>query len=207
MPDTPQGDALDQIAEQQASQQAQSQPQQTPAQPQVQQSAMPQGDALDQVADNFGKGDSSAGGMYDKASSFWSWANAKLDKPLVPQALQEKLKAEDAIGDKIIQHEINSAHPWRAALAQFYYGSMKDDGQLAVSMTTPKQLGLTIASGAESTLVKSGLALANLYFAARGAAAMFEDGRAAYNGDPESAQNVLFGASGVALGTAGAGAD
>ena len=160
-------------------------------------------------------------GLTDKIKSYWNDRNSWINKSLlVDAATRKQLDKEDALGQQIINHEIASAHPWRAALAQFYYGSLKDAADFGEQLTTPTQLALMVGGTALRGVkfVKSALMAANSYFAFQGGKTMIEDQRGMatfldnamqgkFEGDPEAVQRFLYGAAGFTMGVAGAGAE
>lgn len=154
-------------------------------------------------------------GIDGKASSWWSWADKSILDTATGGWVPKQLASENEIGQKIIDREIASAHPWRAALAQFYYGSMKDAGDLAMELTTPKNLAIQIATMGEGSVAQALKLAANTYFVSQGAKAMVKDHGAfldlaenAMKGkleaDPVKLQQFLYGASAVASGVGGA---
>jgi hypothetical protein len=160
-------------------------------------------------------------GLDDKSESWWSAIGDKLNKPLVgadTPVVGQGAKAIDAVLGKVVEHEIASAHPWQAQVASWYKGSMEDAAKFASSMTSPTQLAITAAGFGKGILIKGAATIANLYYAERGAKAMYDDHIAALEtmenlaagklqGDPEALQRYLYGMAGVTMGTTGAASD
>src|SRR5882724_1331337 len=193
MADTP--DLLDQVAGEQP-------PAAAPQAAQPQTPATAKADLLDQVDDESRKQSGTMGSIAESTKSWWDWANTSL---LVPKGSWEdkQLDKENEIGQQIINHEISSGHPWRAAMAQFYYGSMKDAGELAKNLSTPQNVALQVSSFAKVRAVKAALTAANLYFVARGGESLLTE-RQAQETQADYTQRILMSLSGVTAGTAGA---
>jgi hypothetical protein len=190
--------------------------QQTTAAPAQQQPAAQSsgGDLLDDVASQEPQG--RTGSMADTAKSWWDWTDRSILQDPNPQGFVAKhLASEDKAGQQIIFHEISSAHPWRAAMAQMYYGSLKDAVDVGQQLTTPRQLVLNAVSAGRGVIAKTTAMLANTYFAYKGAQSMSDHMMDAMDaaenltkgnleGNPESVQKFLFGTSALVGGTAGA---
>jgi len=121
------------------------------------------------------------------ASGYWDWVNNKLNYKVLGFA-QNRVNEDKQVQDKIIQDEVAHAHPWRAGLAKFYYGSIQDGANLAVEMSSVKNIGLNLLMK-----YKAIANAANLYFMYRGSQAVLAD-RAAKE---ESGLQKVWEATGV----------
>lgn len=176
-------------------------------------------DLLDDVAaqDQEASGEQ-PGSASHAADTWWQTVASKLDSGLlskVPMAMSPKgeiqnvgdvaKQADDAM-DKIVQHEIAQAHPYRAQMAQFFKGSAEDAGKIVDSLTSPLNLAMTVASAGANVWAKGALTAANLYFAMQGGHELIRE-RQEGETAADYAQRVTSGGAGLLFGLAGVGSE
>src|SRR5579863_7992682 len=133
-------DLLDQVAGQQ--------PTVTPPAAPPQQSATQTGDLLDQVSSQTNP---DSGTLAESAKSWWDKSMLDTITGGTVSEIQKKVQGQL---QQVVNHEIASAHPWRAAIAQGYYGTMKDAADFGLSMTTPVNAAINVASIGKGVLLK-----------------------------------------------------
>ena len=218
-------DALDRMAAGQTGQAPPAAPPpeipQVPAETPPEQAA-PQGggDALDRMANQYKEPNSIA----ESTKSWWDWTKQHFADD--NEWFKQRFARETEAGKQIINHEIASAHPYRAFMAQMYFGSLDDAAKFGLQFTRPANLALQFAGAAKIKALKLAASAANAYFAWRGGQELFgerqnnesilDTGRrmaqstaAAFTGGtpemaPDELQQRLFGAAGLTAGTAGA---
>lgn len=189
-------DSFSQAFDQAAAPPPQAAPQQPPPQP--------TGDSFTDAFNQAEAPTKQPGKIGEAQKSWWDWA----DRSILETSdgyTAKRLAQENEVSQKIIFHEIAQAHPWRAALAQMYYGTLDDVAKLGLSLTSPKMLALQ-GLGLFGRAGKAVGLLANTYFAWRGAESLHEE-RQANETQADYIQRQLFAASAIAGGTGGAGAD
>ncbi|HET6143876.1 MAG TPA: hypothetical protein VFE02_10225 [Candidatus Acidoferrales bacterium] len=140
----------------------------------------------------------------DKIGSYWEWAKKNILDRSAFAPLQGQLDAAKQANQQIVDHEVNSGHPWRAAIASAFYGSLNDTNDLILSATTPKNVALAFA-GPLGRFGKVVSLAANSYFAMRGAQALMEE-RQAGETLADEVQRKLFGAAAMTGAAGGEGA-
>lgn len=185
------GDALDELA--------QPAPAPTPQPSQQPQQTVPGGDALDELDAQ----QKPAASIAEAHKSWWDWAGKSVLDDVSGGLASKQLAHENEIGQQIINHEIAQAHPWRAALAQFYYGSLKDAANVGMQLTTPANLALALSGASRIRAIKALASAANLYFAYRGGQELFAD-KQANETSADVLQRRLFALAGISGGIGGA---
>lgn len=181
----------------QAAQAAPPPPQQAPPQP--------TGDSFTDAFNQAEAPTKQAGKVGDAQKSWWDWADKSILDVLSGGAASRSLAYDNEVSKHIVFHEIAQAHPWRAAMAQMYYGTLDDVAKLGMQLTTPKMLAIQ-GAGVLGRAGKAAQLLANLYFAWRGGEALHEE-RQANETQADYVQRQLFAGSALAGGVGGAGAD
>jgi hypothetical protein len=161
--------------------------------------AAPQGggDALDRMANQYKEPNSIAESM----KGWWDWTKQHLDN--ANEWANQQFVRETEAGKQIINHEIAQAHPYRAAMAQFYFGSLDDAAKIGTQLTQPKNLALMFAGAARLKTLKLLASAANVYFAWRGGQELFGE-REANESQADFVQRKLLGAAGLTGGVGGA---
>jgi hypothetical protein len=144
----------------------------------------------------------------NRAAGLWKALNKPL--PVGPNLDAMALSPVQHWADRKVAEEITSGNPVRAELAQFFAGSLRDVRNMATQMSTPLNLGLTIASAGEGTLgklvgtgaIRGVQALAAGYFALDGLRNAVQ-GPLPGEKPADTIQRRLMGAGIAALGAAG----
>jgi len=192
-------DVFDEVAPEQAMQQAPSAQSPPPPQGAAAPTSGAGGDVFDQVESETKQQEPP--GIFDSVKGWYRWTAQHLDN--ANEWANQQFSRETEAGKQIINHEIAQAHPYRAALAQFYFGSLDDAAKIGTQLTKPTNLALMFTGAARIKTLKLLASAANAYFAWRGGQELFGE-REANESQADFVQRKLLGAAGLAGGVGGA---